>query len=47
MEKKIIVGKHNKDAYKLSFTHIDPKSGKLTSWTVTVKVDAQTEGRRS
>lgn len=47
MTKKIIVGKHNKGTDKLSFTHIDPKSGKLTSWTVTVKTDAQTEGRRS
>lgn len=47
MKRKIRVDKHNKGTGKLAFTHIDPKTGKLTNWTVTVKTNAQTEGRRS
>ena len=45
--KKCTVGKRAKKINEVAFTRIDPKSGKLTKWTATVKIDEPTDGRRS
>ena len=37
-----ICNSSNKPAFE-SFTHVDPKTGKFTGWTIKIKADTQDE----